>query len=386
MSETPIYLDNHATTRTDPRVVDAMLPYFGDRYGNPSSRVHALAQDAADGLDAARASVAASLGARASEIVFTSGATESNRLAFESAAGGVDRPHVVVSAFEHKSVLDLAPPRTTRVGVGAGGVVDPDAVRRALTPATVLVSVMAANNEIGTLQPVAEIAEVCREAGVPLHCDATAAIGRVPFDVRATGADYVSFSAHKIYGPKGTGVLYARTGAGRAPSRPGTPNLPGAVGIAKALELCLAEMDAERARLLALRTRLWERIRSGLTAVTMNGDADRRLPGNLNVCFAGVDGRALLLGLRGLAVSSGSACAAATVRPSHVLKAIGRTDKESLASLRFGVGRFNTEAEIDRAAEIVVEAVRKLRGTTGFSPAPLESEPVLGKTLHADRQ
>jgi cysteine desulfurase len=363
MREETIYLDNHATTRVDPRVVEAMLPYFDERFGNPSSRLHGPGQIAADAVDAAREEVARAIGASPSEITFTSGATESNRLAVEAVAPESARPHFVASAIEHKSILDGVAGRATLVRPGRDGVTRADAVREALTGTTGLVCVMAANNEIGTLQPVADIARVAHAAGARLHCDATPAIGRIPFDVRETGADSVAFTAHKFHGPKGVGVLYARAGSGRPPSRPGTPNVPGIVGLAAALRLCLEEREEEAVRLRRLRDRLYAKLASAIDGMTPNGDLERRLPGNLNVAIQGVDGRSLLIALRGLAISSGAACASASVEPSHVLVAIGRSREEALGSVRFGISRFNTEQEIDAAAAIVVDAVRKLRYT-----------------------
>jgi cysteine desulfurase len=362
MPEAAIYLDNHATTRVDPRVVEAMLPYLGgERFGNPSSRLHAFGQDAADAVDEARETVAKAIGAAPSEIIFTSGATESNRMAVEALPASPGRAHVVASAIEHKSVFDAAAGRLTTVRPGPDGVLTAAAVEAALTPSTGLVAVMAANNEIGTVQPLAEISRACRPKGVRVHCDATPAIGRIPFDVRTAGVDTLSFTAHKFHGPKGIGVLYARSGAGRAPSRPGTANVPGIVGLAAALRLCLEERDAEARRLRGLRDRLLAALSAGLGGVLVNGDLERRLPGNLNVVLPGVDGRALVIAVRGLAISSGAACASASVEPSHVLLAIGRSRDEALASVRFGISRFNTEAEIDAAAGIVVDAARKLR-------------------------
>jgi cysteine desulfurase len=386
MGEGAIYLDNHATTRVDPRVLEEMLPWFGERFGNASSRLHAFGQEAADAVEAAREEVARAIGAGAQEITFTSGATESNRLAVEASGPGAPRPHVVASAIEHKSVLDSAAGRSTVVRPRRDGLVDPDAIRNAMTPATGLVCVMAANNEIGTLQPIAEIAAVAHAGGARMHCDATPAIGRIPFDVRRLGVDSAAFTAHKFHGPKGIGVLYAKAGAGRAPARPGTANVPGIVGLAAALRLCLAEREQEARRLRLLRDRLLGALAAGIDGVTVNGDLECRLPGNLNVALAGVDGRSLVVALEGLAISSGAACASASVEPSHVLTAIGRSREEALGSVRFGISRFNDEKEIDRAALIVVHAVRKLRRGPGFSGRGLESDPVLGKTSHADRQ
>jgi cysteine desulfurase len=379
-----VYLDNHATTRVDPRVIDAMLPYFGERFGNPSSRAHPFGQEAADAVEAARESVAAAIGAEPREIVFTSGATESNRLAIDAIASSRPGARIVASAIEHKSILERVAGRAAVVRPGTHGIVDAGEMAEAMAPGTGLVALMAANNEIGTLQPLEEVGRACRAKGIALLCDATAAIGRIPFDVRRVPVDFLAFSAHKIYGPKGAGVLYVRSAAGRSVARPGTPNVPGIVGLARALALCVAERESEAARMLALRTRLLGRLSSGLAGVAVNGELERRLPGNLNVRFDGIDGRALPVMLEGIAVSSGAACSTGAAEPSHVLLAIGCSREQALASLRFGIGRFNTENDVDRAADIVIAAVRNLRDQGGFRRGSLESDRVLGKTSHAD--
>jgi cysteine desulfurase len=359
MGAAGIYLDNHATTRCDPRVVTAMLPYFTDHYGNASSRMHGFGQVAADAVEAARRRVAAAIGAEPGEIVFTSGATESNRLAVDAATSR-GRPRALTSAVEHKTLVDLSCPRTA-IPVLGDGILDVAALRAAIGPDVGCVAVMAANSEIGTVQPVADVAAACRGAGVAFVTDATAAIGRVPIDVRAIDADFLSFSAHKIYGPKGVGALFVRARRGWSVSRPGTANVPGVVGLAAALDLCMEELSSESERLLGLRTRLLDRLSRAITGVRVNGDLDRRLPGNLNVTVDGIDGPSLIPSLRGLAVSSGSACSTGAAEPSHVLLAIGRSRTEALAAVRFGIGRFNTEADVDGAVAIVAAAVGKLR-------------------------
>ena len=386
-----VYLDNHATTRVDPRVVEAMLPYFGDVYGNAASTSHAFGWEARDAVEAARESIAQAIGASAREIVFTSGATESNNLAIRGVAERQRRRgnHLVSVATEHKAVLDpLA--RLGRRGYEvtllaveqapseSAGLLDPARVAEAIRDETALVSVMLANNEIGVIQPVAEIGRLCKERGVLLHCDATQAVGKIPVDVEALGIDLMSFSAHKLYGPKGMGALFVRRtapqvrleaqiagGGHEGGLRSGTLNVPGIIGLAKALELCLAEMPAETQRLERLRSRLYEELIAKIDDVTLNGPSlctpDLRLPGNLNVSFAYVDGEALLLNVQDLAVSSGSACTSANPEPSHVLRAIGLGEDATRSSLRFGLGRFNTDEDIDFAVEVLSTAVHKLR-------------------------
>ena len=393
-----IYMDNHATTRVDPRVVEAMLPYFTEHYGNSGSINHGFGHVAQEAVDTARASIAAVLGAGPREIVFTSGATESNNLAIKGIAERSAKKgrHIVSVRTEHKSVVDplarlagrdyevtlldveqVDPALTSSANAG---LLDPQRVADALRHDTILVSVMAANNEIGVIQPIAEIGRICRERGVPLHCDATQAVGKIPVDVREWNVDLLSFTAHKIYGPKGVGALFVRRsspairltpqldGGGQEHGfRSGTLNVPGIVGLARALELCLEEMPAEQARLAALRYRLFMSITAAIDGVRLNGPAigetptPTRLPANLNLSFDGVDGEALMLSMKRLAVSSGSACTSANPEPSHVLRALGLSDDLTRASLRFGLGRFNTPAHVDRAAELVAASVRELR-------------------------
>jgi cysteine desulfurase len=386
-----IYLDNHATTRVDPRVVEAMLPYWSEAFGNAGSTSHAFGWEARDAVAAARASIAGAIGAAENEIVFTSGATESNNLALRGIAERTRRcgNHIVSAATEHKAVLDpLA--RLARKGFeitllpvepwtsAAAGRIDPQQVAGALRDDTCLVSIMLANNEIGVWQPIAEIAALCRARGVTLHCDATQAVGKLPVDVAALGVDLMSFSAHKIYGPKGVGALYVRRssppvrlepqqdGGGQEHGlRSGTLNVPGIVGFAKALELCVAEMETEGERLRILRDRLYRGLCKAVSGVSLNGPAldqpELRLANNLNCTFAGVEGEALMLNMKTLAVSSGSACTSANPEPSHVLRALGRSEDEARSSLRFGLGRFNTQAEIDAAVEAIAGGARALR-------------------------
>jgi len=374
----PIYLDCNATTPVDARVLDAMLPHFTETFGNPSSG-HRFGADARAAVERSRASIARCLNAETpAEIVFTSGATESDNLAIKGVAAALrDRgDHLVTVATEHPAVLDACASlerrgfRVTRLGVGRDGLLDLGALADALTTQTILVSVMAANNEIGVLQDMAAIGRLCRERGILFHSDATQAVGKVPFDVRALGVDLASFSAHKIYGPKGAGGLYVRRGVtlraqqdggghegGR---RSGTLNVPGIVGLAEALALCLEEMEEEARRLMHLRDRLKERIRGALDGVRVNGHETQRLPGHLHITLEGVDGDRLMMELQGIAVSSSAACHSGGT--SHVLAALHGAAAGNGASLRFGIGRYNTADEIDYAADEVVAAARRLRG------------------------
>jgi cysteine desulfurase len=391
MLDLPVYMDNHATTRVDPRVVDAMLPYFSQRYGNAGSVSHVFGWEARDAVDASRETIAASIGAQPREIVFTSGATESNNLALRGVAERTKRrgDHLVSVTTEHKAVLDPLE-RLSRRGLAVtllpvaqagqpdAGRLDPQQVADCIRDDTLLVSVMLANNEIGVIQPLAEIGAICRQRGVLLHCDATQAVGKMPLDVSDLKVDLMSFTAHKLYGPKGIGVLFVRRGSpavrlqsqidgggqeGRL--RSGTLNVPGIVGFARALELCREELPAETDRLAGLRNRLFAGLAARLEGVSLNGPAlDRpgwRLPGNLNVSFAYVDGEALMMSLKQIAVSSGSACTSADPEPSHVLRALGLGDDLTRSSLRFGLGRFNTMEEVDFAVGAVAEAVVRLR-------------------------
>ncbi len=377
-------MDNHATTRVDPRVVEAMLPYFSEIYGNAASINHQFGWDASDAVEAARAQVAALLKTDADNLIFTSGATEANNLALKGVMrGAAPGGHLVVNAAEHKAVLDPAK-RLSRQGfdvtvlpVDQYGMVDPQQVEESLEENTVLVSVMSANNEVGTLNPVDEIAEICRKRGVLFHCDAVQSLGKLPWDFEAVPADLVSLSAHKMYGPKGIGVLYVRHGSPRIKIEPlfdgggherhlrsGTLPVPLIVGLGKAAEVAGSEMAAESTRLRQLRDRLWEGLQHRLQGLQLNGHPDRRLPGNLNVSIEGVDGEALMMRLKEIAVSSGSACTSADPQPSHVLRAMGVSDALTRASLRFGLGRFNTDAEVDFAIDIVVDAVTALRNSS----------------------
>jgi cysteine desulfurase len=376
-------MDYQATTPVDPRVLEAMLPYFCERFGNAASRTHVFGWEAEEGVVRGREQVASLIGARAKEIIFTSGATESNNLAIKGVLGFYrDKgDHVVTVQTEHKAVLDplKALERTqqatvTRVKPRRDGIVDPEAVRAAMTDRTVLVSVMHANNEIGVVAPIAEIGRIAREAGALFHCDAAQSAGKIPLDVDAMEIDLLSISAHKIYGPKGVGALYVRTrgprvrlmpiidgGGHERGMRSGTLNVPGIVGMGAACELAAREMASESPRLLALRERLRDRLQSDLDDTTVNGSLERRLPGNLNVSFGFVEGESLLMGLKDVALSSGSACTSASLEPSHVLRAIGVGDQLAHSSIRFGLGRYTTEDEVDYVADRVIAEVMRLR-------------------------
>ncbi len=375
----PIYLDHHATTPVDPRVVAAMAPWWTDDFGNPSSATHAYGWRAEAAVEEARERLAEAIGAAdPREIVFTSGTTESDNLAIAGvlrAARG-RRDHVVTCAIEHPAVLDTCRAleaegfATTELPVAANGRVDPESVRDAIGERTALVSIGAANSEIGTLQPLAEIAAVCRESGVLFHSDAAQAVGKVPLDVRECGIDLLSFCAHKLYGPKGVGALYVRRGRPRVRIepllhgggherglRPGTLPVPLCVGFAEAVSLCLDDLESEAARLRGLRQRLWDGLRERIPGVERNGDPDLRLPGSLNVSFPGVSSDALLPAVPGLALSTGSACASAGGEPSHVLRALGLSPERVRGAVRFGIGRGNDEAQIDAAVAQLAEAV-----------------------------
>ena len=376
----PVYLDNHATTPVDPRVLEAMLPYFGPKFGNAASRSHSFGWEAEKAVDLARKRVASLAGAAPREIVFTSGATESNNLAVKGVAEAVKGRHIVTMATEHKAVLDPLKRlersgfRVTVLAPERDGLLDLDRLRNAFEPGTVLVSVMYANNEIGVIQPVREIGALCHERGILFHCDAAQAFGKLPVSVAGDQIDLMSLSAHKLYGPKGAGALYVRRRNPRVPlsiqmdggghefgMRSGTLNVPGIVGFGEACAICAAEMPGESVRLHALRERLRMRLESSLEGVYVNGSLEHRLPGNLNMSFAGVDGESLLMSLPDVALSTGSACTSATVEPSHVLRALGIGEELAHSSLRFGLGRFNTEEEIDYVAPRVIESVQKLR-------------------------
>ena len=378
----PIYLDNHATTPVDPGVVEAMLPFFTETFGNPASRNHRFGWAAATAVETARKQVAKLIDATAKEIVFTSGATESDNLAIKGAAhhyrerGG----HIVTLLTEHKAVLDSAKRleqegfRVTYARVRPDGLVDLADLKHAITERTVLVSIMAANNEIGVLQPLAEVGRLCHERGVLFHTDAAQAAGKIPLDVETMQIDLLSIAAHKMYGPKGVGALYVRRrgapvelaplldgGGHEGGLRPGTLNVPGIVGLGKACEICREVMPEESWRLAALRDRLKDGLLAALEGIHVNGSLEHRLPNNLNVSFRGVELAALMMNLNDVALSSGSACTSATPEPSYVLKALGVPEELAQTPLRFGLGRFNTEAEVDYCLGRVVETVKRLR-------------------------
>jgi cysteine desulfurase len=376
----PIYLDNHATTPVDPRVLEEMLPYFGEKFGNAASRNHSFGWAAEEAVETARVGIAQLIGARAEEIVITSGATEGDNLAIKGVAEAHREKgnHIVTAVTEHKAVLDSCRHlekygfRVTYLRVQKDGLIDLDDLRRSFGDDTILVTIMAANNETGVLQPIAEIGKLCRERGVVFHTDAAQAAGKIPIDVVAQNIDLLSISAHKLYGPKGVGILFVRSNGLRlAPMidggghehgmRSGTLNVPGIVGLGKACEICEQEMPQESCRIAGLRNRLRDKIVSSLDEVYVNGSVEQRLPGNLNISFAGVDGEELLTALDDIAVSSGAACTSAHIEPSYVLKALGLADELAQSSLRFGIGRFNTEAEIDYVAGRVIETVQQLR-------------------------
>ncbi len=378
----PIYMDGHATTRVDPRVIEAMLPFFGEYYGNAASRHHRFGWTVRDAVADARAEVAALVGAPARDLVFTSGATESNNLAVKGVAEAARNRgnHIVTARTEHRAILDPCARleqqgmRVSYLSVGNDGVLDPVALEAAITPTTVLVTVMMANNEIGVLQPIAALARLARARGVLLHTDAAQAAGKVPIDVEADGIDLLSLTAHKLYGPKGVGALFIRHGVAVAPLvdggghegglRSGTLNVPAIVGFGRAAAICADEMPGEAARLSRLRDRLWDGIRRSLRGVTVNGSMRARLPHNLNISVDGLHGEQLLMGLDDVAVSSGAACTSASREPSHVLRALGLGDARARASIRFGLGRFNTEAEVDYVIEKLCSLVTRLRAPT----------------------
>lgn len=375
MSERPVYLDHHSTTPCDPRVVDAMLPYFTEKFGNPAAITHLHGREAATALEEARSVVADFLRVRTNEVYFTAGATESNNIALR--LGEKPGAHVITTAIEHKSVL--APlERAAKCGTALTvlepdreGFITPAQVEAALRPETVLVSVMLANGEIGTIEPLSAIASVCRARNVIVHTDATQAVGKLAVDVGEIGCDLLSLSAHKIYGPKGIGALIVKRGVRIDPLvvgggqeknvRSGTVNVPGAVGLAAAIRLRAAEMQDEAPRLTRLRNRLWDRLILEVPGASVNGPRESRLPGNLNVTFDSLDAEALILALRRFSLSSGSACSSGDRSPSAVLRAIGLSDSAALASLRIGLGRSNTVEEVDLLVEDVKNSVLRLR-------------------------
>jgi cysteine desulfurase len=377
----PIYMDNNATTPVDPRVVEAMLPYFTEIFGNAASRSHSFGWTAEKAVELAREQVGALIGASGKEIVWTSGATESDNQAIKGAAEfNRDRGnHIITAQTEHKAVLDTCKRLekdgfdVTYLPVEQDGRVNPATLRAAMTDKTILVSIMHANNEIGCVNPIEELGAIVKERGAIFHVDAVQSVGKIPFDVNAARVDLASLSAHKMYGPKGVGALYVRRkprvritaqidgGGHERGMRSGTLNVPSIVGFGKAAELCGAEMVSEGKRLLALRERLREGIQSQVTDTFVNGSMDHRLPGNLNISFAYVEGEAMLMGLKDVAVSSGSACTSASLEPSYVLRAVGVQEEMAHTSIRFGLGRFNTEEEVDYVTKLVVGKVNKLR-------------------------
>lgn len=380
--KTPIYMDNHATTPLDPRVLEAMLPYFREKFGNAASRNHSFGWEAEQAVERARKQIAELIGATPKEIVFTSGATESDNLAIKGVAEmyAEKGEHVITVATEHKAVLDACKHlarrgvQTTFLRVERDGLVNLDELQAAITPRTILISVMYANNEIGVIQPIQAIGKIARERGVLFHTDATQAAGKVPVNVDADSIDLMSLSAHKMYGPKGVGALYVRRknprvqvaaqmdgGGHERGMRSGTLNTPGIVGLGEACAIAQREMAEESARLAALRDRLKDRLFAELDEIYVNGSMEHRLPNNLNVSFAYVEGESLLMGVNDIAVSSGSACTSATLEPSYVLRALGVGEDLAHTSIRFGLGRFNTEEEVDYVAGRVIEVVKKLR-------------------------
>jgi len=375
-------MDNHATTPVDPRVFEAMRPYLTNVFGNSASRNHSFGWEAEEATEKARKQVASLIGATAKEIVFTSGATESDNLALKGVTEMYAEKgnHIITAATEHKAILDTCKrlekhgTRVTYLPVQQNGLVDLDQLKAAITDKTVLISIMHANNEIGVLQPIREIGRIARERGVLLHTDGTQAAGKVPVNVLDDNIDLMSISAHKMYGPKGVGALYVRRrnprvqltaqmdgGGHERGMRSGTLNVPGIVGLGEACALAQVEMPAESKRLAFLRDKLKDRLLNSLDEVYINGTLEHRLPNNLNISFAYVEGESLLMGINEIAVSSGSACTSATLEPSYVLKALGAGDDLAHSSIRFGLGRFNTEEEVDYVAGKVIEVVKKLR-------------------------
>jgi cysteine desulfurase len=377
----PIYMDYHATTPVDPRVLEAMLPYFRGEFGNAASKSHPFGWRAEEAVEAARAEVGRLVGASAKEIVWTSGATESDNLAIKGAAHFYQSKgkHLVTVRTEHKAVLDSMHAlerqgfEVTFLDVEKDGRLDPARLKAALRPDTILVSVMHANNETGVVHPIAELGAITRAAGVVFHCDAVQSAGKIPFDVEAMNVDLASLSAHKMYGPKGVGALYVRRkprvrlvaemdgGGHERGFRSGTLNVPSIVGFGKACELARVEREAEAARVLSLREKLRKGLEKELDLVTLNGSLEHRVPGNLNVSFAYVEGEALMMAVKDVAVSSGSACTSASLEPSYVLRAMGVTEDLAHSSIRFGLGRFTTEEEVEYVVRLFADKVKKLR-------------------------
>jgi cysteine desulfurase len=378
----PIYMDYHATTPMDPRVFEAMKPYFLETFGNAASRNHSFGWEAEEAVEKSRKQIASLIGATAKEIVFTSGATESNNLALKGVAEMYAEKgnHIITAATEHKAILDTCKRlekhgvRVTYLPVQQNGLVDLDQLQAAITDKTILISIMYANNEIGVIQPIAELGKIAKARGVLLHTDATQAVGKVPVNVIKDNVDLMSMSGHKMYGPKGVGALYVRRKSPRVQitaqmdggghergMRSGTLNVPGIVGLGEACALCQAGMAEEAKRMAFLRDKLMHKLQSELDETYINGTMEHRLPNNLNISFAYVEGESLLMGINDIAVSSGSACTSATLEPSYVLKALGAGDDLAHSSIRFGLGRFNTEEEVDYVAAKVIDVVKKLR-------------------------
>jgi cysteine desulfurase len=375
----PIYFDNHATTPVDPQVLDAMLPYLSGKFGNAASHSHGFGWEAEAAVETARKHIAALIGSLPQEIVFTSGATESDNLALLGVAEAYSTKgdHIITAVTEHRAVLDTCTHlektgyRITRLPARPDGLIDLNQLRGAFTPGTILVSIMAANNETGVLQPLEEIGALCRERGVLFHSDAVQALGRMPLDVNKLQLDLASITAHKCYGPKGCGALYVRSGVKLAPiihggghehgMRSGTLNVPGIVGFGKACEVAQSGLPEESCRIAGLRNRLRDRLLAELDDAIINGSMEQRLPGNLNISFLNVEGETLMAAVKEVAVSSGAACHSDKIEPSYVLKALGLSDETAGSAIRFGLGRFNTEAEVDYVAERFIDAVKKLR-------------------------
>jgi cysteine desulfurase len=378
----PVYMDHHATTPVDPRVLEAMFPFFSEKFGNAASRNHPFGWAAHEAVEAARAQIAASIGAAPEEIIFTSGATESNNLALTGILppDAKTEPHIITTAIEHSSVLDTTRHlersgiAVTYLPAGSEGIIDPHDVEEAITARTILISVMCANNEIGTLQPIRAIGEIARAHKIPFHTDAAQAIGKIPVDVDADHIDLLSMSAHKTYGPKGIGALYVRRrkprirltplihgGGHERGMRSGTLPVPQIVGFGRAAEIAVSERVQEASRVAALRDRLMTQIMDKLDGVSINGSIRHRLPNNLNLSFMGVDGESVLLALKDIALSTGSACSTAEPEASHVLKALGLPPDRLKSSIRFGLGRFNTEEEVDYVAQNLIDAIKNLR-------------------------
>jgi len=378
----PIYMDYHATTPVDPRVVEAMLPYFTEHFGNSASRNHPFGWEAEEAVDKARKQIADLIGANPKEIVFTSGATESDNLAIKGVAEMYREKgnHIITAVTEHKAIIDTCKHlekdgyRVTYLPVQKDGRINLDELKAAISDKTILITIMAANNEIGVIQPIAEIGAIAKEKGILFHTDAVQIVGKVPFNVNELGVHMASLSAHKMYGPKGVGALYVRRrnprvllsaiidgGGHERGMRSGTLNVPGIVGFGKAAALSRAEMATESARLLVLRERLRAGLQSRVKHTYVNGSLEHRLPGNLNISFAYVEGEAMLMGLKDVAVSSGSACTSASLEPSYVLRSLGVEEELAHTSIRFGLGRFNTEEEVDYVIDLVARKVEKLR-------------------------